>query len=75
MYTEEARCFLEFWNSFVSSMNKAGGISDPHAWKDKTLYELSLVLAQNGIRFTYDKNGVIDSKTPPLFVGVHKTLE
>ena len=59
MDNKEAECYLEFWESFVQSLNKCGGRNDIMGWKNMTLFDLSLVLAPNGIRFYYDKNGVL----------------
>lgn len=47
----------EFWKSFYSSIQKAGGIIGKFG-PETTLLEVAEVLAQNNIRFHYEKDSI-----------------
>jgi hypothetical protein len=59
---EDARqfCIEDFYRSFTTAVERAGG--SPVAFnRQMTLRELAETLAQNGVRFTYDRTRSIDN--------------
>jgi hypothetical protein len=58
--TKREDCLLDFWDSFINAVHLAGGHPSIGSYKNMTLQELGECLSQNGVRFTYKKEGKIN---------------
>lgn len=62
MSLEAQECRGDFWLKLEEAMNEAGGRFDIDKLSEMKLKEIVDVLAQNGIRMTYNRNWHISRK-------------